>query len=154
MRHFTLFLARTAITAWIGAAVLFVVVGVSEVIHADFSSEIRDQLVVIRFPWFYRFGFALISLSLVCTVLTASGPEFSGRRKLIAAGLLLAALLLMTAEYFLVYVRLAEMVTPPGKPRTQEFQAYHKTSMYANFAGLALCGTAMGLLTWPAKPQA
>lgn len=154
MRSFTLFFARIAVTAWIGAAVLFVVVGVSEVVHKEFTSEIRDQLVVIRFPWFYRFGFALIGTALAGTVLTASGSEFSARRKILATGLLAAALLVMIAEYFTVYVRLAEMVTPPGKTRTPEFQAYHKLSMYGNLAGLLLCAGAMGLLNWPAKSQA
>ena len=149
-----LFLARSAITAWVGAAVLFVVVGVSEVVHSDFSSEIRDQLVVIRFAWFYRFGFTLIAASLIATRLTSTGVDLSARRKFLTAGLLLAALMVMTAEYFAVYVRLAEMVTPPGKPRTPDFLFYHRASMWGNLADLLLCCGAAGALNWPAKPQA
>jgi hypothetical protein len=149
MHRIALFLARTAVTAWVGAAVLFVVVGVAEVVYPGFGSEIRDQLVVIRFPWYYRFGIALMGTGFVGTLGAAS--EFPPLRRRIVAGLLATALVVFVAEHFLIYVRLAEMVTPPGQPRTVEFMLYHKLSMWINFADLALCLAATGLLNWPAK---
>lgn len=150
----SLFVARTAITAWIGAAILFVIVGISEVTHAAFSSEIRDHLVVIRFPWYYRFGFTAITASLVSTLLVSPGAHFSSRRKWITVGLLIAAILAMTVEYYSVYVRLEELVTPAGKPRTLEFMQYHQFSMYGNLVVLLLCVAAMLPLNWPTKSTA
>ena len=154
MTQLALFLARTAISAWIGAAVLFVVVGVSEVLHPEFTSEIKDQLVLIRFPWFYRFGFTLLAVCLLATLAVSPGAEFSAKRRILAAWLLAAALVLMAVEYFAVYLPLAQLVTPPGKPRTAEFQAYHKASMAVNLTGLALCGAAMIIINRPAQPAA
>jgi hypothetical protein len=151
MPSVALFVARSAVTAWVGAALLFVVVGVNEVVHGGFSSEIRDQLVVIRFPWFYRFGFGLIGAALLGTLCAAGHDEMPARRRWVAAGLLFAAVAVMTAEYFAVYLRLAALVTPPGKPRTVEFMTYHRASMWVNFADLALCLLAAGLLNWPAR---
>jgi hypothetical protein len=152
MHRASLFLARTAVTAWVGAAVLFVIVGVSEVVHSGFGSEIRDQLVVLRFPWYYRCGVTLLALGLIGTL--GARNELPGRRRGIAAALIGTALVVMIAEYFAVYLPLAALVTPPGKPRTPEFMTYHKLSMWVNFAGLALSFVAAALLNWPAKPQA
>lgn len=154
MRQFALFLARTAITAWVGAAILFVVVGVSEVVYPGFDAEIRDQLVVIRFPWYYRFGITLLAAGLMGTLLMKGGAECSVKRQAMIGALIAAALVVLIVEYFTVYVRLVELVTPPGKPRTSEFMMYHKLSMWVNLGDLALCLAAMGLLNWPAKPQA
>lgn len=151
MQHFSLFLARTAITAWVGAAVLFVVVGVSEVVYPGFSSEVRDQLVIIRFPWYYAFGFALLTAGLIAVLGTPPCNDFPSRQRGMATFLIAAALILMTAEYFAVYLKLVEFVTPPGKPRPPEFTAYHKTSMWVNTVELVLCIMAVGLLNWPAS---
>src|SRR4051812_8042377 len=150
MQRFMLFLARTAITAWVGAAVLFVVVGISEVIHPGFSSEIRDQLVIIRFPWYYGFGMTLLTAGLMGTL--ASGDELSTNCRILATGLIALALVVMIAEYFAVYIPLADMITPAGKPRPPEFTAYHRASMWINLASLLLSLFATGLLNWPAKP--
>lgn len=154
MRQLGLFLARTAITAWVGAAILFVVVGISEVVYPGFDAEIRDQLVVIRFPWYYRFGITLLAVGLVGTLLMRGRAECSAKRQAIIGALIVAALIVLMVEYFTVYVRLVELVTPPGKPRTAEFMLYHKLSMWVNLGDLVLCIAAMGLLNWPAKPQA
>jgi hypothetical protein len=151
MRSAALFFARTSIAVWVGAAVLFVVVGISEVVHSSFESDIRDQLVVIRFPWFYRFGITLIALSLLATLAAEPGGDFSRRMKIVTSWLLAAALMLMIAEYFSVYLKLAELVTPPGKPRTPDFIAYHRASMWLNLANLGICTVAMALLNWPAR---
>ncbi len=152
MDRLSLFLARTAITAWVGAAVLFVVVGVSEVVHSGFGSEIRDQLVVLRFPWYYRFGVTLLALGLI-GALGAKG-ELPSRRRMTAAALIGAALFVMIAEYVTVYLPLAALVTPPGKPRTPEFMTYHKLSMWVNFTGLVLSFVAAALVNWPANSPA
>ncbi len=151
MRSVALFVTRFCITAWIGAAVLFVVVGVSEVVHPGFNSEIRDQLVVIRFPWFYRFGFALNGLALLGAVGTKAGGGFPLWRKRTMITLLVLVLAVMAAEYAAVYLPLAAAVTPPGKPRTPEFIFLHRASMWVNAAGLLLGAIAAGLVNWPAS---
>lgn len=49
--------ARFALSAWVGAAALFVVVGIKEVRGSEFDSVTRDLLVGLRFPSYYTFGF-------------------------------------------------------------------------------------------------
>lgn len=151
MQRWALFTARFAITAWVGAAVLFVVVGISEVVHAGFDSTIRDQLVLIRFPWFYRFGFTLVLVGL-CGTMAASTANLTARGKKLAASLLILALLLMALDYFGVYQPLTNMITPPGKTRPPEFTIYHRMSMWVNLAQLLCCLMAAGLLNWPQNP--
>ena len=130
---------------------LFVVVGVSEVVYPGFSSEIRDQLVLLRFPWFYRFGFALNGLALLSAIIAQPGGEFPLGRKRAVIVLLILSLVVMAADYSVIYLPLAEAVTPPGKPRTPEFASLHRASMWVNLAGLLLCSAAAGLVNWPAK---
>lgn len=151
MQRWALFTARTAVTAWVGAAVLFVVVGISEVVHPGFDSMIRDQLVLIRFPWFYRCGFALVIVGL-CGTLAASAAELTARGKKLAATLLFVALLLMVLDYFAVFQPLIGMITPPGRARPSAFMIYHRLSMWVNLAQLLCSFAAAGVLNWPRRP--
>lgn len=148
-----LWLARMAISAWIGTAVLFVIVGVSEVTTADFDSAIRDQLVVIRFPWYYATGFSLVLTSLVGTVLARSHHQLSWSVWWIAVAMLVLALVGMTADYYAIYLPLERLVTPPGQPRTEQFITLHHWSSRVNGGNLLLCLIAAGLLNWPRRDQ-
>lgn len=149
MQQCTLLIARLAISAWVGAAVLFVVVGVNEVIHPGFDTTVRDQLVLIRFPWFYCFGFSLLIVGWCGTLLTPPRGELTSRRKRVVSGLLLLALLLMALDFFAVYDPLVGMITPPGSTRPPEFTAYHRASMWVNLTQLLCSFAAAGLLNWP-----
>lgn len=146
-----LWLARLATSAWIGAAVLFVIVGVMEVTTSDFDSATRDRLVVIRFPWYYTAGFVLVTTGVVGTVL--SGAQLSPRAKFTALALLLIAVTGMVADYFAIYLPLERLVTPPGQPRTEQFIRLHYWSSRVNAGNLLLCLVAAGVLNWPGRPD-
>lgn len=153
LRTLGLWWARFAVSAWIGAAVLFVIVGVREVTAEDFSSEIRDRLVVIRFPWFYATGFTLVTSALLATGLARGHQHLSRIARLLAMGLLTLALVGMIADYLAIYRPLERMVVPPGQPRTEQFTTLHRWSTRINSANLLLCAVAAGLLTWPRREK-
>jgi hypothetical protein len=154
MSSLALFIARTAAAVWVGAAILFVVVSIREVTCAEFDTVTKDQLVALRFPLYYDFGFALIGAGLMGTLAAADGRWLSPRRRWATAVLLLGALGILAADYFLVFSRLMTMIQPPGQTRPADFVTLHKLSMWVNFAQLALCAGAVAALNWPAKPPA
>jgi hypothetical protein len=144
-----LWLARWTVPAWVGAAVLFVIVGVREVTAGEFDSVIRDRLVLLRFPWFYACGFTLVALGWLGTAMAGGHPQLARRGRWLALGLLTLALVGMTADYLAIYQPLERLVTPPGQPRTEQFATLHRWSTRVNGLNLLLCGVAAGVLTWP-----
>jgi hypothetical protein len=134
--------ARFALSAWVGAAALFVVTGVREVRSPLLDSYTRDVLVGIRFPSYYLFGFSLVGLATLAT-LTGSWLTPANRgRQFALAFLTVSALALMMADYFAIYLPLVEMITPPGESRPAEFLAYHTASKWVNLVSVSLCALA------------
>ena len=131
--YFCLSLLRLLLGAWVGAAVLFVITSVAEQTSPQFDSIIRDHLATIRFPLYYKFGFAIhgvgVLLSFVLCVQAPSG--LAGRCRAIAS-LIVCATIMIGLDHQLVYLPLQELITPPGSVRTTEFQKLHKYSEYAN----------------------
>lgn len=145
-------IARFCIAAWIGAAVLFVVVGVREVTVPEFTSEVKDRLVTLRFPAYYFAGASLVGLSFVATVVASANRWTRGLR--VALAMLLLAGGLMAADYVWIYTPLAAMVTPPGQPRTMAFVTLHRWSMRINTVHLVAClMAAIGLFVTEPKSQ-
>jgi len=149
MKSLALCLARFCTAAWIGAAVLFVVVGVREVTSPHFTSEIKDHLAVIRFPAFYVCGAVLIGGAWLGTLAAAGHPQLSRRRQRIAAVLLALALVEFGADYQWIYCPMEALITPAGKPRTEEFTKLHHWSTRVNLVNLIVCLVAAGALCWP-----
>jgi hypothetical protein len=149
MSRLALTITRFASAAWVGAAVLFVINGVQQTTSGKFESMTTDQLVLLRFPAYYLMGFILVGLSLLGAVL--SGSEISLRQRRMLIVLFGLSLVIMLFDYLLVYLPLAEMITPPGKARTQGFQTLHKWSMRVNSIDLLL--VMIGSLTacWPRR---
>ena len=137
MTRLSLAIARFCIAAWIGAAVLFVIVGVREVTVPEFTSEVKDQLVTLRFPAYYITGATLVGLALAASVASSAIRTTWGWR--IALAMLLLAGGLMAADYVWIYSPLAAMVTPPGQARTMAFVTLHHWSMRINTAHLVAC---------------
>ena len=145
MSRVLLLLSRFTLSAWFGAATLFVIIGVREVRFPEFSSPIRDQLVLLRFPMYYAAGFTLLGLAFVSQVLLI----LLGWKRpaiLIACGLTGIALGLMSYDYPCVYRPLEQMITPPGQPRPAAFVSLHRWSQNVNAAQLG-CALAAALLT-------
>lgn len=133
MRAVAIAWARFATSAWVGAATLFVITTVLEVTEPRLESTVRDLLVTVRFPAFYVTGAVLLGTAWLATL---------AARRWFSALLLTTVLGLMAGDYVAVYQPLAELVTPPGKPRTEAFQTYHRWSEGLNGAGLLLSLTA------------
>jgi hypothetical protein len=152
LARFGLFLARFCLPAWVGAATLFVIVGVTEVTRGNFDSTTKDVLVAVRFPAFYVCGATLISLALIGTWFAGSSALFPGNRRIGTLVLLLMVVTLMAVDYISIYLPLVQMVTPPGKPKSDEFVTYHTASKWINLIGLFFCLIATALVNWPANP--
>lgn len=150
MKSLGLAVARLAICAWLGAATLFVVTSVREVRSPALDSTDRDVLVAVRFPAFYTFGFALIGAGAVGSIVATRHAAFSPGRARVVSILLGVALALMIFDYLKIYSPLLAMVTPPGNPRTADFDRFHHWSEQINGVGLTLCAIAALLLVWPA----
>lgn len=144
--------ARFCVAAWIGAAVLFVLVGIREVTTPEFTSEVKDRLVTLRFPVYYAAGVSLVVLAFLATALASTGRKTWGLR--IALLMLLLAGGLMVADYLWIYTPLSALVTPPGQPRTMAFITLHHWSMRINTAHLVAClAAAIGLFATETNPK-
>jgi len=146
-----LFLARFCIAAWIGAATLFVVVGVREVTRGAFDAATKDTLVAIRFPAFYVFGSALVGAGWLGTILAGRSAQLPRGRRLVSLILLFCVLILMAVDYLWIYQPLLQMVTPPGQAKPSTFVAYHDASKWINLGELALCLVVAMLINFPAR---
>lgn len=149
MSRIALTLTRFASAAWVGAAVLFVINGVQQTTSGKFESSITDLLVLMRFPAYYLMGFILVGLSLLGSAF--SGTEISPQQRRTLIVLFGLTLVIMLFDYLVVYLPLAEMITPPGKPRTQGFQTLHKWSMRINTFDLLLVLIGSMTACWPRK---
>jgi uncharacterized membrane protein len=143
-------IARFASAAWVGAAVLFVIIAVREVRHPLFDTATKDTLALLRFSAYYPFGFVLVAVALVGAILALLGREKRQRRRIVAAAWLLGlVLVLMVADFVAIYLPIVGMITPVGRARLAEFEGYHRASMVINAGDVALCAVAALLLCWP-----
>jgi hypothetical protein len=144
VKRFAVAWARFAASAWVGAATLFVITSVMEVTDPRLESTVRDVLVAVRFPAFYATGAVLLGTAWLATLVA---------RRWFAAFVLAVTLGLMAADYFAVYQPLVELVTPPGRPRTEAFQTYHRWSEGLNGVELLLSlVAALTLCSWNNAP--
>lgn len=147
-------LARTATSAWVGAAVLFVITSVREVRYAGFDSATRDILAALRFPPYYLFGFTAVGIGLAATGVALAAVRLPRRRGAAALVLLVAAVLLMAVDYVWIYGPLAEMIVPPGGAKPDSFQSLHVASEWINTVDVALVLLAALVLNWPVPRSA
>lgn len=150
MQRFFLMIARLALSAWIGAAALFVCTSISEQIAPAFDSGIKNTLAAIRFPWYYGFGFGLVGTGLVGSVIGVRRKEQRHRWAVTITSLVLA-LMLMVADYVAIYTPLFEMVTSPTAVRDARFVELHRWSERINSIDILLCLIAALAVCWPTK---
>ena len=149
MSRFAFAVARFSTSAWVGAAVLFVLNGVQQVTSGKFESMVTDQLVLLRFPTYYVLGFSLVGAAFIGSAI--SGEALSIRRRGAVLGLLGLALVLMLFDYLVVYLPLAKMIDPPGQPRPDGFCTLHRWSMIINTVDVGFVMLGAVLLNWPHK---
>lgn len=150
----TLFLtiARFALSAWIGAAALFVVTSVREVLQPTFDSMIKNQLAAVRFPPYYLFGFTLVAVGIVGGLIGLRGVTGRWRFRFFA-GTSLAALLLMVIDYVVIFQPLYATVTRPDGLRDEKFMRLHEASTHINAVDVTLCLIAAVLVCWPTSRE-
>lgn len=148
MSRFCLCLARFLLSAWVGGAVLFVIINVSTL--GVVSSPDFDRLTVVRFPMYYRFGFIAVGLSFVALLVSFRGRPLPTSRHLIAVLMVAAALGLMLYDHQQIYLPLEAMITPPGQARPMAFRPLHIRSETFNAIHVGLCLLAALMLCWPA----
>jgi hypothetical protein len=152
MQRLCLTIARFALSAWIGAAVLFVVTAVREATSPAFDSLIKNQLAALRFPPYYLFGFVLVGLGLVCGARGVRRQDHR-RRWTLFVGALGLSLGLMLIDYCTVFLPLYEIVSHPEAARDERFSRLHQASTWLNFADVALCSVAAIAVCWPNREQ-
>lgn len=153
VRQVGLMLARFALSAWVGAAVLFVINGVRMVTSDAFDSAGRDHVALIRFPAYYATGAALMFVTLVGLLAARGLPRLTKRRWVTLFVITSVASVVMLADYLWIYSPLADMITPPGGARPQGFRALHHASEAINTLQVGLCLTAAMIINWPVSRE-
>lgn len=135
---FLLSLLRFSLCAWVGAATLFVITGIREVTSSDIEPATKNILAALRFPAYYVVGFTLVLLASLCAIALRRRiqPAVRGNSIVLLLG---AVLLLMTADWFLIFQPLRELMELPDARERPEFATYHTWSKYVNFASVGLC---------------
>lgn len=149
MRSLFLTISRFASAAWVGAGVLFVANILQERMSKEIDSTTSSVLALLRFPMFYKFGFALLLVALVAGLLSSGHSAVRTWRMRVYLALLISALLVMFGDYVFIYPPLAEMTPEPVRPA--EFHTYHRMSMWINALDWGLCLAAALLINWPGR---
>jgi hypothetical protein len=148
MRSFCLMLSRFSLSAWIGAAALFVVTSIGEQTSTQFDSAVKNTLAAIRFPWYYLFGFVLVSLGLL-GAMAGLDRAAHWRRWCLVAATLSVSLVLMLIDYFAIYTPLRDIVTNLSGVRDARFLELHRWSEQINSLDVVLCFIAAVAVCWP-----
>lgn len=159
MKHFlhaaSVASVRLLLAAWVGAAALFVITSVAEQTSVNFDSVTRDQLATVRFPLYYRFGFASMLAAMFACIVSIATASSMVRRKWVSVAILISvSVTLMYADFNWVYLPLQELIDPAGQARTTEFESLHNWSRYANqtHVGIAMFAAIISCLS--AGPEA
>jgi hypothetical protein len=149
MENVLVAVSRLCITAWVGAASLFVVEVISLRASTLFDEATKLSHPKVLFPLFYVFEFWLLGIALGSGLwarahFVARKPAWRLHLSLVAVALLLAAV-----DYLWIYQPLARMIELPELPRG--FAKYHLYSRWINSTGLVLCGAAAIAAVWPER---
>jgi len=127
--------------------VLFVVSVVREV-TTPFEMVVKNQLVTLRFPVFYAFGFVLLGLAFAMSLALSLLQD----RRLKALGAIAVlsglSLLVMLFDYLRVYVPLEAMVLSPQHVIPPEFFSLHQWSKWVNLVTATLSLIAAMISVW------
>ncbi len=147
MRSLCLTVSRFALSAWVGAATLFVVTTLREVQSPNLTSPTKAHLAALRFPPYYALAFSLIGVALLCAMV---GLRSAGRwRQVSAVSLIALALLLTTADYHWVYKPLEQMTAAAEQSRPANFVSYHHASKWINAVQVTVSMIAALTVCWP-----
>jgi len=135
---FLLALLRFCLCAWVGAAVLFVITGIREIVSPRFQPATKNLLAAVRFPAYYCVGLTLIGTALVCAVLQYRRCQSRSMGNVLVI-LPALAVLLMIVDWFFVFSPLLELMNDPDARERPGFTRYHNWSMSVNAVSVGLC---------------
>jgi len=127
-----------AITCWLGGAALFTFI-LTPTLFQSYSRDMAGSIVGVLFPGYFQWGLACGVIALLCLPLTRG-------RQVMASGILLAVMLILTAtQAFIIEPRAAELkrqipsfeTTPPDHPLRVQFRKLHGVSAGTNLAVIA-----------------
>ena len=147
MSNFCLALCRFCLSAWLGAAALFVTAGVAEIKSNKFDAATINELVVARFPHYYNFGFTLVGIACVTSFLCLKNPGWSKRRSVITGATSLLALMIMLVDYYQIFLPLMEMMK--ADTLNADFEPYHNASKNINMLSLSILLVSAWVACWP-----
>lgn len=150
MRDWSAAICRVAVTLWVGAALIFVIVAIKPIRSPALDSLIKSRLVIEIFPGYYTFGFSLLIIGLISGFLAWSSHS-AGKAFRLGVLLTLLSLLSLAIDWFAIYkplenmihIQLANNSAPPA-----EFRAYHIASWIINTVTFALTAIAVPCLHW------
>jgi len=141
---------RFVLAVWVGAAILYVITSVAEQVAPEFDSRTRDQLAVLRFPLYYRFGFGChIAAGLAGLLAWRTAPASRRSTYLVVLSLVIVSGILITADLRLIYQPLEAAITPAGQAHGEEFEKLHTWSKRANMVHVAVMAFAALLAMLP-----
>lgn len=152
MRNLCLTLSRFAISAWVGAACLFVLTTLKEVHSPKLDSVTKAELVTLRFPVYYAFAFGLIAAALILAAFHA--PNASKVQRSVSLAILALILALTVIDYVWIYRPLEQMTAAVQQARPATFVSLHKASKWINTIQICLSLAAALIVCWPASKPA
>ena len=147
MRHLCLTLSRFALSAWVGAACLFIVTTLQDVHSPDLDSVDKAEIAVQRFPVYYNFAFSLLGTALVLAV--CGLHRVTGLRKYTILLLVLLPVALTAIDYVWVYKPLEAMTANVEQARPAQFVDLHSASKWINTVQVSASVIAALALCWP-----
>lgn len=139
MNRFLWTVLRFSLSAWVGAAILFVVTGVREVTMTDFDAATKNLLAVTRFPAYYAFGFTLVAVAAIASFSLILVDKERRPRKITLLLLSILALIVMYLDHRFIYLPLETMMLDPEGRLQPEFFTYHQRSKYINSFSVGVC---------------
>ncbi|MCA9050660.1 MAG: hypothetical protein KDA89_18105 [Planctomycetaceae bacterium] len=139
--------SRFAISAWVGAACLFIATTLQDVHSTTLDSVAKAELAVQRFPVYYNFAFVLLGIAFVlgcCGLITASTT-----RKGVTLQLLLLPLVLTAIDYVWIYQPLDAMTVNVQQARPAQFVTFHSASKWINIVQVSASVIAAIAVCWP-----
>ena len=132
---------RFCLCAWLGAAALFVVAGVLEVMSPEIDQPTKNLLVTLRFPPYYLFGFSLVGIGTLSSILLRCSKQNAPahRRLTITAAFGVLTLLIMTYDYLQIYLPLEAMMLRDDGIFPGEFHPLHEWSKNINAVSATTC---------------
>ncbi len=151
MNRFLWTVLRFSLSAWVGAATLFVVTGVREVTMTDFDAATKNVLAATRFPAYYAFGFTLVAAAGISALGLLLINKEVRRRKIFLLTLAACSLVVMWLDHQLIYRPLEIMMLEPEGRLDPEFFTYHQWSKYINCLSVGACLVASFVAACPIK---